>query len=182
MQLRRRISPQSVESRPAIPVKESDILSMSSDTESSCIFTIPDHAIDILSEVRSALTNNFLGLTQLKTTLKGVLPAKHTLLARKKKRTQTESVLDHVVNMQELERKLREKQEKNERFRNSRSQTSSRQSSPKQAQQGVPGVNLPQVKTPQVNLPKIDPQVSLRKRFIIQATGYQTERPKVLII
>jgi len=108
MQLRRRLTPQSVKSKPAISIQDTDTLSSlsSTTTTETSIFRIPDNPVDHLSDISTLLQNTTLsGISQVFTTPKGLVTRKHVIPKQHHRRT-TKSIFEDTVKTEDYQRQL----------------------------------------------------------------------------
>jgi hypothetical protein len=108
MQLQKRLTPQSVKSKPAISIQDTDTLSSlsSKTTTETSIFKIRDNPVDHLSDISTLLQNTtLLGISQLFTTPKGLFTRRHVIPKQHHRRT-TKSIFEDTVKKEDYEKQL----------------------------------------------------------------------------
>jgi hypothetical protein len=110
MQLRRRLTQQSVRSKLAISIQDTDTLSSLSSTTMTeiSIFKIPDNPVDHLSDISTLLQNTTLsGISQLFPTPKGLVTRRHVIPKQQHRRT-TKSIFEDTVKTEDYQRQLQQ--------------------------------------------------------------------------
>jgi hypothetical protein len=100
--------PQSVRSKPAISIQDTDTLSSLSATTTTetSIFKTPDNPVDHLSDISTLLQKTTLsGISQLFMTPKGLVPRRHVIPKQHHRRT-TKSIFEDTVKKEDSQKQL----------------------------------------------------------------------------